>query len=52
MFTTKDIGKGTGLGLSLSSSIIQNHKGKIEIDTKSANTCFSIYLPKEKRLAA
>jgi C4-dicarboxylate-specific signal transduction histidine kinase len=52
MFTTKDIGKGTGLGLSLSSSIIQNHKGKIEIDIKSANTCFNIYLPKEKRLAA
>jgi signal transduction histidine kinase len=52
MFTTKDIGKGTGLGLSLSSSIIQNHHGKIEIDTKRPNTCFTIFLPKEKRLAA
>lgn len=44
-FTTKEIGKGTGLGLSISRAIINNHKGKLEIDHKSKNTCFLIYLP-------
>ncbi|MDH5366255.1 MAG: response regulator [Cyclobacteriaceae bacterium] len=30
-FTTKDVGKGTGLGLSITYSIIQKHKGSVEV---------------------
>jgi len=52
MFTTKEVGKGTGLGLSLSVSIIEGHKGKIEIDSQCGNTTFRIFIPKEARLAA
>ena len=33
-FTTKDIGEGTGLGLSIVFSIIETHKGNIEVITK------------------
>ncbi|MNR23792.1 Sensor protein ZraS [compost metagenome] len=30
-FTTKDIGEGTGLGLSIVFSIIEKHKGHVEV---------------------
>jgi two-component system, NtrC family, sensor kinase len=33
-FTTKDIGEGTGLGLSIVFSIIEKHKGNIEVKSK------------------
>ena len=33
-FTTKDIGEGTGLGLSIVFSIIEKHKGHIEVISK------------------
>lgn len=45
-FTTKEIGKGTGLGLSISKGIINSHNGQLFLDTKCANTKFTISLPK------
>ncbi|MFA7241039.1 MAG: ATP-binding protein [Sulfuricellaceae bacterium] len=45
-FTTKPVGKGTGLGLSLSYSIVEKHRGRIEV--KSAvgkGTTFRVILP-------
>ncbi|NRA67944.1 MAG: response regulator [Pseudobacteriovorax sp.] len=43
-FTTKPVGAGTGLGLSLTSSFIQNHKGRFYLDKTNSNTCFVIEL--------
>ena len=45
-FTTKAVGKGTGLGLSVSYKIIQNHGGKLEVQSKpGAGTRFTVVLP-------
>ena len=47
-FTTKDVGKGTGLGLSISHGIIENHGGKIEVESEvGKGTKFVIVLPSE-----
>jgi signal transduction histidine kinase len=45
-FTTKAVGKGTGLGLSIVYSIIENHKGTLEVVTQEGQgTNFIITLP-------
>ncbi|MEX2594475.1 MAG: 7TM diverse intracellular signaling domain-containing protein [Anditalea sp.] len=45
-FTTKEVGKGTGLGLSIVYTVIENHKGRLEVDTKfKEGTIFVIILP-------
>jgi PAS domain S-box-containing protein len=44
-FTTKDVGKGTGLGLSLSTSIAEDHGGKLELTEEGGHTCFCLTLP-------
>jgi len=45
-YTTKPIGEGTGLGLSITKSIIDKHKGSIDLDTKvNEYTRFIITLP-------
>jgi signal transduction histidine kinase len=53
-FTTKEIGKGTGMGLSISYKIIQEHGGRILVDTEpDAGTVFTILLPiKPQEIAA
>jgi signal transduction histidine kinase len=45
-FTTKPIGQGTGMGLSISYKIIQEHGGKILVDSEpGVGTVFTILLP-------
>jgi len=45
-FSTKQRGKGTGLGLSISKSIIQQHKGSIDVvSSLGEGTTFKIILP-------
>ncbi len=45
-FTTKAVGRGTGLGLSIVYSIIENHKGTLEVKTEvGQGTTFIISLP-------
>lgn len=45
-FTTKEVGKGTGLGLSIVFSIIEAHKGTIQVETEvGKGTEFKITLP-------
>jgi two-component system NtrC family sensor kinase len=47
-YTTKEPNKGTGLGLSVSLSIIDQHRGWINVDSKAGEgSTFSIYLPIE-----
>ena len=38
---------GTGLGLSVAQSIVHQHQGRIEFESRPGNTVFSIYLPLE-----
>lgn len=52
-FTTKGVGQGTGLGLAVSYGIIQEHKGRIFVESKpSQGTQFQIKLPPVTRLQA
>ncbi|MCQ8127287.1 bacteriohemerythrin [Methylomonas rivi] len=45
-FTTKPVGKGTGLGLSLSYKIIQDHQGKVDLQSaEGKGTKFRVSLP-------
>lgn len=45
-FTTKPVGEGTGLGLSVSYGIIQDHDGRIEVETRPGKgSTFTLVLP-------
>jgi len=45
-FTTKGVDKGTGLGLSTVYGIVQQHQGRVEVDSQPhVGTTFRIFLP-------
>ncbi len=49
-FSTKESGDGTGLGLSISYRIIQNHGGRIEVESQPGKgTVFKVFLPMYKK---
>lgn len=49
-FSTKSNGDGTGLGLSISDRIIQNHGGRIEVESEvGRGSLFRVVLPAQKK---
>jgi signal transduction histidine kinase len=49
-FTTKSVGDGTGLGLSITHGIVQDHAGRMEVEsTPGQGTCFRVILPVSRK---
>ena len=45
-FTTKEVGKGTGLGLTVAYAIVQEHGGRIRLESRpGAGASFYVELP-------
>lgn len=46
-YTTKGVGEGTGLGLTVSKSIVEQHSGRITVETSEKGSTFTVELPRE-----
>ena len=44
-FTTKDVGKGTGLGLTVAYAIVQEHGGRIRLESDGKGASFFVEFP-------
>jgi len=44
-FTTKGVGEGTGLGLDTVQRIVRKHRGNIQVNSKSGDTRFQVWIP-------
>ena len=44
-FTTKDVGEGTGLGLTVAYAIVQEHGGRIRVESPGEGASFIVELP-------
>jgi PAS domain S-box-containing protein len=44
-YTTKTVGMGTGLGLSVSYGIVQEHGGRLSVESQPGRTVFTLELP-------
>jgi signal transduction histidine kinase len=51
-FTTKEVGIGTGLGLSVSYGIIEEHQGRLSVESAPGRTVFRLELPTGVAVAA
>ncbi len=46
-FTTKPAGEGSGLGLDIVRKIIERHRGRITVESRTGETTFKVFLPKQ-----
>lgn len=45
LFATKPAREGSGLGLDIVKKIVDEHQGKIEVESEPGRTTFSVWLP-------